>query len=323
MRLIFILATPLLIYSATIYRDAPVEQVPDPWFTGPLLAYPAQTVPPGHYDIEPYIYAQKYEGAYQNNWDVKKSPKKLWNYVCQPLLEFGLTPWMDIAFEPAVSYNYNHGAARWVLQDSPIALNFQLYRKVPQINTDWATAVRLSFQEVFPIGKYQKLRPEKRGADIGGFGSWQTMMILSWGNLFYLGKCHFLRTIFQLSYTIATPVHVRGFNTFGGGYGTHGTMHLRQRLGWDVAFELSFTQNWVFAMDIAGDCSLGRRKFKGTNPPGNAPMSRAQDARFSLAPALEYNWSRNWGVIGGVWFTYAGRNLPEFISGVLALNYYH
>jgi hypothetical protein len=45
-------------------------------------------------------------------------------------------------------------------------------------------------------------------------------------------------------------------------------------------------------------------------------------SQYSLAPAIEYNWSQNIGLIGGVWFTVAGQNISQFNSIVIALNYY-
>ncbi|MES2122546.1 MAG: hypothetical protein V4492_07205, partial [Chlamydiota bacterium] len=44
--------------------------------------------------------------------------------------------------------------------------------------------------------------------------------------------------------------------------------------------------------------------------------------QFSLAPAFEYNFTYNVGLIAGCWFTVAGRNALEFASGVVAINIY-
>jgi hypothetical protein len=45
--------------------------------------------------------------------------------------------------------------------------------------------------------------------------------------------------------------------------------------------------------------------------------------QYSLAPAIEYNWNIDLGVISGVWFTFAGKNAEAFASWVTALNYYY
>lgn len=319
---VLLIAVPLLVYSDSLFRPPPEQQVPSPWFTGPLLAPSAQTVPPGEYDIEPYIYAQAFTGSYNNDWKAVKSPT-LWNFSSQTLIEFGILSWFDFELEPTFTYNYNHGAAKWALQDSPAAFNFQLYRSVPVKSTDYATCLKFTVQELFPIGKYRNLNPKKKSTDLGGAGSWETEFTLEWGNFVYLGRRHFLHTVVLVQYTVPTPVHVKGFNAYGGGYGTNGTFHTPQRIGFDVAFETSLTQQWALAMDVAGFWTIGKPRFTGKNPPGNAavgpPGARTQ---FSLAPAVEYNWSEHWGVIAGVWFTFAGRNSPQFTSGVFALNYF-
>jgi hypothetical protein len=51
-----------------------------------------------------------------------------------------------------------------------------------------------------------------------------------------------------------------------------------------------------------------------------ADLSQSCSAYFSLAPAIEYNWSDYVGIITGAWFTIAGRNALTFISSVTALN---
>jgi hypothetical protein len=40
---------------------------------------------------------------------------------------------------------------------------------------------------------------------------------------------------------------------------------------------------------------------------------------FALAPAVEYNWSANAGLIAGVEFTAAGRNTPSYVAPQLAI----
>ena len=58
----------------------------------------------------------------------------------------------------------------------------------------------------------------------------------------------------------------------------------------------------------------GKTRFKGkTLVPNTAPPA----AQFSLAPAIEYNWSSDIGIIFGPWFTIAGRNAVQLVSRCL------
>ena len=58
------------------------------------------------------------------------------------------------------------------------------------------------------------------------------------------------------------------------------------------------------------------------NPP-IAPIGAPEGWQLSLAPAIEYNFNENWGVIAGPWFTVAGKNSSAFIVGMLAINIYY
>ncbi len=51
-------------------------------------------------------------------------------------------------------------------------------------------------------------------------------------------------------------------------------------------------------------------------------MKAPSSEQWSLAPAIEYDWSTHFGVISGVWFTVAGRNAPAFANWVTAANFY-
>ena len=42
----------------------------------------------------------------------------------------------------------------------------------------------------------------------------------------------------------------------------------------------------------------------------------------SLAPAIEYNFTAQLGIIAGVWFSVTGPHAGEFTSNTIAINYY-
>ncbi|MCB1827280.1 MAG: hypothetical protein KDH94_02560 [Coxiellaceae bacterium] len=50
------------------------------------------------------------------------------------------------------------------------------------------------------------------------------------------------------------------------------------------------------------------------------PVSEVSTNSFSIAPAIEYNFNGNLGIIAGVWFGVDGRNTPEFASYVFSLD---
>lgn len=306
----------IFIFIQSLQAVQILSQQFSPWFTGPLLAPSAQTVSKGHFAIEPYVYIEANLGRYNNHWYPKKI-ETFWTNSSQTSILFGLNNWSDIALYPTVNYNYTCGAGKWGIGDLPVALDFQLYKQGDN-SADWETALLLRIQEIFPIGKYRNLDPDKKLTDVGGEGSWQTAFILVWGSLFHLGNIYFVTWRTALQYTLPAPVHVKNFNAYGGGPGTNGTVYPAQNFQFDTAIEVNLGQTWVFAMDILGSWSK-KVRFKGKSASSNT-LPRA--IQFSLAPAIEYNWNANLGIIAGCWFSVAGKNSNQFIDAVVAINYY-
>ncbi|PIS02865.1 MAG: hypothetical protein COT85_02195 [Chlamydiae bacterium CG10_big_fil_rev_8_21_14_0_10_42_34] len=291
-------------------------QIQTPWLTGPLFAPSGTTIPAGHYNIEPYVFALANTANYDSNWGTKDM-QTFWGNYTQTSIQVGLNKWLDCQINPTIYYNVTKGAAQWAIGDMPVGFDIQLYRSGVKL-TDWIHSVKLILLETIPIGNYQKLNPNKLKTDVGGAGSWQTAIGLAWGNLWYIGNKHFYTARFTCQYTLPSPVSVKGVNAYGGGAQTKGTVYPAQKFQVDIGMEFTLTQNWVLAMDLIG-AWFGETRFKGetfvsnTAPPG---------AQFSIAPAIEYNWNENVGIVFGPWFTISGRNALQFRSGVIAFNYY-
>ncbi len=293
-----------------------VSSLKEPWFTGPLLAPAALTIPPGEVNIEPYLYTFANIGNYDTHWHRQKVPT-FWMNLFQAFLEFGINSWLDFQIYPSLIYNYTRGAGKWVVGDIPLGFDFQLYHKTADL-LHLDHALLLQIREIIPIGKYQNLNLKKRKTDIGGGGSWQTQVGLIWGALMHLKGQHFLSFRTGVRYTLPAPTHVKNLNLYGGGAGTNGKVYPEQMIQFDTAIEINLTQNWAFAMDVYSDW-LSKTRFKGKTAVLNTTPWSMQ---FSLAPALEYNWNSTIGIIFGSWFTIAGRNTPQFVSGIIAFNYY-
>lgn len=292
-------------------------KVKAPWFTGPLLAPSAITIPKGHVNIEPFIFAIANIGSYDNDWGVS-GQKSFWNIVFQPDIQIGLSKRLDCAINPILQYNYSEHAGKWSMGDIPVQLDVQLYTHNDSL-VQWNTALRLSLYANIPTGRYRNLSPEKNLSDGSGTGSWNPGIGLDWGNLFYLGKSRFLTWRNALVYNYSPSVKVKNLNVYGGGPGTDGTVYPGYSIKFDTAIEVNITRNWAFACDLVTNIS-GKTRFSGTSAVSNtSPFS----IQFSMAPAIEYNLSAQLGIIAGSWFTLAGKNSAQFASAVIALNYFH
>lgn len=302
-----------------------------PWFTGPILGGSGNTVLAGHVNVEPYVFGFARTSFYDSDWK-SQSIETLWNIHFRTPVWIGLTDWIDLRITPIWNWNERGGKTAWTMGDWAAQLNFQLYRdQLP--HKHWPPSIKISIRETFPTGKYQNLNPKMLGIDGDGTGAWYTSFILSMSKVFAFQKNHFLGLYLNTFYSIPTRVHVKGFNSYGGGVGTNGVVNPEKILSAIFSFEYSLTQNWVIACDFQGIWN-SKISFKGT--PGVVPSNdgnldpfalpasneRKAGIQYTIAPAIEYNWSENLGVIAGVWLSVAGKNSSHFTSGVVALNYY-
>jgi hypothetical protein len=91
-----------------------------------------------------------------------------------------------------------------------------------------------------------------------------------------------------------------------------------------ASFELSLSKNWALALDNVYT-HTDTTQFFGT--PGitfDGELSKDKNPsieEFSMAPAIEYNFSSHFGMIAGCWFSVCGRNSTEFRSGVINIDY--
>lgn len=326
----------IALLSCSALRSESVEDMPlGPFFTGPLLTPSAQTIPVGHFDIEPYFFINRVTGSYDADWK-GHSGNTSTSFINQYAMFAGLTSFMDLQVSPFYVYTNKHGHSATRFGDLPVALGFQLYREKPG---EAVPSFRFVIAEEFPTGQFERLNPNKMGADSSGSGAYVTSFGLIIGKLFHFGGSNFFRMRFNTNYSIPTHVHVSGFNTYGGGYGAHGTVTPPKELNVLLGLEYTPALHWAFALDVFF-ISTEKTKFRGfpgTVTPGQsetpindqqlppftlASVGNHSSEQVSLAPAIEYNFTQNVGIIGGVWFSVAGRNSSQFVNGVLAVNVY-
>jgi hypothetical protein len=294
----------------------------DPWFTGPLLAPAGHTVPRGHTNFEFYGLDVLTNGAYNSFGQVNHSPL-FRTMVANPILTHGFADWLDVQLTLPYVYNTTRNASHHRLADTALAIGIQL---LEQNKSPTRMDVRILLQETFPTGRYNHLNPNELGTDSSGLGSYQTQYGLNFQYLLHLYNSHYLRTRLILSRLYARPVEVHGLNSYGGTVGTSGKINPGSENYLDWAFEYTLTQNWVAVLE--GTYSTGKAtRFNGVLKIGNigspsASIGSGDYNETALAPALEYNFNGNIGLIGGVWFPISGKNTSHYMTYVLALNTY-
>ncbi len=300
-------------WLAILFLSGMLSASEEPWLTGPLIAPPGTITPYGSFMIQPYITYSKIIDNHSNT--SQASSKNLTSLNPELYLYFGLSPWCDINIISEFYYNSANNQKSCQFGDFIVGFDFQL---LEPDHTPYFPGIQLSVREVFPTGKHQQLNPKKLQADLAGAGTFATQFDLIFYKVSRLGKAHWLSTTVSIQYTITSLVHVRGFNAYGGNFSTDGIVRPGNAFQMIVSFEYTLDQNWALALDNYYQ-HTDRSTFSG-NTDGNKVGSPSSE-QFSLAPAIEYNFSKKLGLIGGVWFSIIQRNTPQFVSGVMNLTY--
>lgn len=309
-----------LVNAEQEFSDA--KKMFNPWYTGPILAPSAHLMDPGSYNIQPYLFVTWNYGKYQQSGKMERSPT-MFQVSPQIPIQIGITSWIDAVVTLQAQYNKENDRSYFDFGDLPISVGFPILKEGPYI-----PAILFSVQEVFPTGNYQKLNPTKNGIDATGAGAYTTNFYLNFGKVvWWWWLAHPMAFRLSLKYGVPSDVHVKGFNNYGGGYGTDGKVKPGQSFSADFGYEFSFTQHWAAALDIVYNYSF-KTTFRGNlGRVGQDPTSQAASVggpyndQLSLAPAIEYNWNENLGAIAGAWFTVWGRNSTAFASGVVSVTY--
>lgn len=295
-------------------HDISFGELPRPWFTGPLLAPSGFTVGPGHLVLQPFFDQFVNVGMYNSNWKSESIPN-FYNIQLRIRLKTGILRWMDVQVFPEMNAKLTGNAKTVGFADLPVTINFQLLAM--GLKDPWPS-IKLVFTTFVPCGKYQELRPSLHLTDANGTGSWYPEVGAVFSKLWHLSGIHYLEARLFSAYRIGTPASVKGLSVYGGDRTTRGVAYPGDIFLTDASIEYNFTQNWGFACDFNYQ-HRNRSRFSGkTEIDATLPSSE----RFSIAPALEYNFSENLGIIGGLWCSIIGRNTPQFFNGMLSLNAY-
>ncbi len=298
----------------------PGSHEPYPWWTGTLLSPGASVMPPKHFLEQPYVFVTMANGKYDSQWHPQKIPS-FTSVNLQFFTLIGLIQDVDLQITPQWIYNATRGQSSSHFADLPVGFDFQVLTKN---EVQWLPSIKIGLKEILPTGRYQKLNPKKFGTDISGTGSFDNQWSIVFFKEYHFTGYHYLSGKLSLIYDHFSRVHVKGFNAYGGGYKTKGTVYPGDVFTLMASFEYSFTRNWVLALDNVYAHGNTDRFFgkSGFSAPGvKATVGFPSFEQISFAPALEYNFSEKFGVIGGLWFTAWGRNTARFQSLVFSALY--
>lgn len=316
----FLLVPSFILGRQNTYEHLKIHDVPYiPWFTGPLLSPTPINMKPGHPAIEPSVTLQCTYGEYNSNWSIKGKTK---TWAINPFVDFqfGFTDRVGMEILASFISNFKGSETSTNIQDTNIFLGFQVAN---DLKGSWRPDFRIDLQATFPTGKYQKLNPKKMGIDSTGLGSFQLGPVFIVQKLFYPGN-NYLALKATLGYLFPSSVKVKGFNSYGGGKNTKGTVTPGQTLTAFLTSEYSISQRWGWGCDAM---FTHQRKSVFHGSPGTtkegapAKVGHPSSTQISLAPFIEHSFSPNMGILSGSWFTIAGKNAFAFASVFFAFLY--
>jgi hypothetical protein len=290
----------------------------NPWYGGPLLTGSGNVMPPGYVNIGPSVQLTDVYAAYDSDRK-SHSVSDVINFNPVMQLGIGLIDRVDTTLTFQGYYVDTSGKSAWTYGDTSLKLSLALLKEGISI-----PAVKISVQEYFPTGKYNRLSHDAASVQGTGAGSYTTEFGIGVSKVVWWWLTHPMQFRLSLNYGVPAKVNVKSFNSYGGGHGCDGTVTPAQYFAGSFGYEFSCAQKIVLACDIAYEY-YDEVKFSGINgtlADGTAASctSPSSDA-LSLAPAIEFVFTPDIALVIGTWFTVYGRNASNFAAGIISFSY--
>jgi len=284
---------------------AGLQCLDDAWWTGPMLAAGAGSLPRGHFLIEPYVY-DAHAGSTHGVGSLT-------------YLLYGLANRVTVGMIPTMGLNVlRDGTNSSGVGIGDVAATAQ-YRLTQFRQGNWLPTTSLVVQESFPTGKYDQLG--HRPSDGLGSGAYTTTVSLYAQTYFWLRNGRILRMRFDASQSFSNDVSVQGVSVYGTGDGFRGRAKPGNSMLLDASWEYSMTRSWVLALDVMyrhGDAThvLGRDALSSSEIQQSTGTSDA----FGFAPGVEFSWKPTIGVLLAARVIPTGHNTTSSITPAIAIN---
>src|SRR5262245_3000228 len=303
---------------------APRQSLDDAWWTGPILAASAATLPRGHFLIEPYLYDVIVVGQYDRE-GVRRSTARSNGFGSLAYVLYGLVDRVSVGMIPTVGYNaIDNGSSSSRVGPADLSLQGQ-YKLTQFQESRWIPTTSIVIQQTFPTGKYDRLGDQP--SDGLGSGAYTTTLGLYSQTYFWLPNGRILRTRLDVSQSFSSTVKIQDVSVYGTDEGFRGQVKPGSSFFADLSFEYSLTQRFVLALDVTYRHTANTRVtgFSDSASPGarhrtSIEFDSGSSDAFGLAPAIEYSWTPNLGVLLGVRVIPAGRNTVATVSPAVAIN---
>ena len=294
------------------------QSLDDAWWTGPIVAAGAGTLPRGHALVEPYLFDVVRYGRFDRDGN-KHSASRVHGYGSLTYMLYGLTDTFTVGLIPTFGFNdVREGSDSSGVQFGDLTLQAQ-YRLSQFREGSRVPTTSIVIQHTLPTGQYDRLGSHPN--DGFGLGAHTTTVALYSQYYLWMPNGRIVRTRFNVAYAFSDDVRVTDVSVYGTESGFRGVAEPGDVLTLNSSWEYSITSNWVFAFDFVyqhDDNTHLRGSLAGDSQEIREDFGSAW--RFGIAPAVEYNFSSRIGlIVGARWFG-AGRNTSATVTPAVALN---
>jgi hypothetical protein len=297
------------------------QSLDDAWWTGPLLAAGAATLPKGHVLFEPYFFDIDTYAHFDlsgNRSDIADR-----HYLgSQSYLLYGLVDDFTVGLIPRFGFNdvpSGRDSSGVRVGDLTLQAQYLLTRFHPGSRMPTTSIV---LQETLPLGEFDRLG-DRPSNGVGG-GAYATTVELHSQTYFWMPNGRILRSRLNLSYTKSNSANLQDVSVYGTPDGFRGDARPGDSYNVTAAWEYSATQQWVLALDVFYQHDGDTRVRGNVTDDFGARTSFLADSgsghQIGTAPAVEYNWSPQAGVIAGFRWIFAGANASASLAPVVAIN---
>jgi len=276
-----------------------------------MLAPSAGTLPHGHILVEPYFFDVAQYGSYDRNGKLTGTSHS--NFFGNlTYFIYGLTDRLSVGVIPTGGYTTVEGGPNSGLDFGDLGVLAQ-YRIAQFHPGRFTPTTSIAIQETLPTGRYDNLGSNPNNGV--GAGAYSTKVSLYTQSYAWMPNGRILRLRLNLSDVFSGDARVDGTSVYGTLSSFQGTAKPGGSVTIDAAGEYSLTRNWVLASDIVYG-------YTGTTlVSGNGTATILSDSHsLAFAPALEYNWTANSGILFGLRMFPAGRNTSASITPAIAIN---
>lgn len=302
----------------------PLEAKPDgsrsdgrPYFTGSLYSSSASTLPKGRLIVAPLLYEVHGIGSFGSNGKFVRSNGSADDVRYLTQILYGASDKVTVGIIPRLGWNSSYGgkkSSNLELGDTSVRLKVRVGRfSTPSHRID----ASLSVDETFPTGLYDNLKSSRRsGLGSGAYAA--TFAALAQYTAWPVNGRAF-RVRLNASYTLPSQAHVENLSVYGTPNAFDGHVRPGDGEAIGLSFEYSLNRNVALCSEFLfnhQNVTVVKGIAGGSYYSKNIPPS----TRLDVAPAVEYSFSGNLGVIFGVRVPVAGRDSRASVSPTIGID---